>query len=155
MQSNKHLNQLESPPEQQRRRCAQAINSIQREHWPAAACSLRVAAQIGQEWAAQANQLAAWCEEQRTASSADSASPTALARSPTTQHIQHPGKPTLEFLEAGLTALAHFFGPEHATAVRKAMSRGLAGERTAPATRAITSSPLPAVGQVIGSRVCA
>lgn len=155
MQPPEILNLLESLPEQQRRRCAQAINAIQREHWPAAACSLRVAAQIGQEWAAQANQLAAWCEEQRTASSADSASHTALARSPATQHIQHPGKPTLESLEAGLTALAHFFGPDHATAVRKAMSRAVAGERTTPASRPAAGASQPAVGQVIGSRVCA
>lgn len=155
MQPPEILNLLESLPEQQRRRCAQAINAIQREHWPAAACSLRVAAQIGQEWAAQASQLAAWCEEQRTANSADRASPTALARSPTTQHLQHPGKPTLESLEAGLTALAHFFGPEHATAVRKAMSRAAAGERTGSASRPLVGGSLPAARQDIGSRVCA
>lgn len=155
MQPPEILNLLESLPEQQRRRCAQAINAIQRGHLPAGACSLHVVAPLDQEWAAQATQLAAWCEEQRITGASNSETATALTRRPVAPLAQHPGKPTLESLEAGLTALAHFFGPEHATALRKAMSRAAAGERSTPASRPMTGASLPAVGQDIGSRVCA
>lgn len=56
---------LQTAPEQHSRRCGLAKNAIDSRRWPVAACGLRHAAAMAQNWAVQARQLADWCDAQQ------------------------------------------------------------------------------------------
>jgi uncharacterized protein (DUF885 family) len=124
---------LEAVPEQHSRRCAQAQNAIDSQRWFAAAFHLRTAATSAQEWADRAATLAEWCDAQAANSAAGSsighlapdAEPPTLAMPRDTAT-----PPTTEAIEAGLMALAHAMGPDHATRVHRAMNEVLAAEAT-------------------------
>lgn len=55
---------LQSAPEAHQQRCLLAKNAIDTKRWPVAACGLRHAAAMAQNWAIQARQLADWCDAQ-------------------------------------------------------------------------------------------
>lgn len=112
---------LGAEPGQHTRRCALALSAIESSRWPAAACGLRSAAGLVEEWAQQARQLADWCDAQAESGRAYSAVPVPMPES--CQAALLPvGGPTLESLEAGLMALAHSLGREHALRARRAMN---------------------------------
>lgn len=113
---------LEVAPKQHARRCTLARSAIDSQRWPAAACNLRVAASVAQEWAGSARALADWCDAQaesgRVISAASNLEDQAKVLEPQKQQ-------TLESIEAGLIALAHGLGREHAARTRRAMNGAL------------------------------
>lgn len=126
---------LEAEPGQHSRRCALALSAIESSRWPAAACGLRSAASLAEEWAQQARQLADWCDAQAESGRAYSAVPVPMPEG-CQAALQPVGGPTLESLEAGLMALAHGLGREQALRVRRAMNGVLSALQqgaTAPA----------------------
>ena len=127
MQSTELAALLEAAPEQHSRRCALAKNAIDSQRWPAAACNLRMAASLAQEWADRARTLADWCDIQAESGRAHPTVSTSLE--PNAQVALTPaGLPTLEAFEAGLMALAHGMGREHAVRARRAMNGVLVGQ---------------------------
>jgi len=132
---------LEAAPEQHSRRCALAKNAIDGKRWPAAACNLRTAATLAQEWADRARSLADWCDAQAESGRAHSTVPATLEADAQALALEPAGLPTVEALEAGLMALAHAMGRDHAVRVRRAMNGVLA-------TAAIS---LPAEAALIGA----
>ncbi len=126
---------LRADPAQHSRRCALALSAIESSRWPAAACGLRGAASLAEEWAQQARHLADWCDAQAESGRAYSAVPVPMPEG--CQAALLPvGAPTLESLEAGLMALAHGQGREQALRVRRAMNGVLSAlqqDATAPA----------------------
>lgn len=113
---------LKAAPEQHSQQCALAADAIQGRRWPSAAALLRAQATMAQEWADQARVLATWCEAEGESGRVHSAVPTALDCHAPTDLLGPTGAPTLEALEAGLLALAHGLGREHAARVRRAMN---------------------------------
>lgn len=122
---------LEAAPEAHSRRCALAKNAIEAKRWPAAACNLRTAATLVQEWADRARALADWCDAQAESGRAHSTVADTLAADAQATMLEPAGRPTLEALEAGLMALAHGMGREHAVRVRRAMCGVLAAQQNA------------------------
>ena len=55
---------LQAAPEEHSRRCALAKNALDLQRWPAAACGLRHAAALAQDWATHARAMADWCDTQ-------------------------------------------------------------------------------------------
>lgn len=113
---------LGAAPEAHRRQCLLAIDAIESRRWPSAAALLRAEATVAQEWADQARILATWCEAEGESGRAHSTLPMALECHATADLLGPAGAPTLESLEAGLLALAHGLGREHAARVRRAMN---------------------------------
>lgn len=113
---------LETAPEQHSRRCALALNAIHSGRWPAAGCGLRAAAVMVQAWADQARSLADWCDIQAESGRVHSTVDTTLKIDTSDQALELVGQPTTDALEAGLMALAHSLGREHAMRVRRAMN---------------------------------
>lgn len=113
---------LGAAPEAHRRQCLLAIDAIESRRWPSAAALLRAEATVASEWADQARALAAWCEAEGESGRVHSTVPTALERHAPADLLGPAGAPTLESLEAGLLALAHGLGREHAARVRRAMN---------------------------------
>ncbi len=113
---------LETAPEQHSQRCTLALNAIQSSRWPAAGCGLRAAAVMAQAWADQARSLADWCDTQAESGRVRSTVDTTLKTDTSDLALELVGQPTTEALEAGLMALAHSLGREHAIRVRRAMN---------------------------------
>lgn len=116
---------LEAVPEQHSHRCAKAKNAIDSQRWFAAAFHLRTAATSAQEWADRANALAEWCDAQAANSAAGSSigHPAPEAELPTLAMPRDTATPlTTEAIEAGLMALAHALGHNHATRVHHTMT---------------------------------
>lgn len=125
---------LGAAPEAHRRQCLLAIDAIEGRRWPSAAALLRAEATVAQEWADQARVLATWCEAEGESGRAHSTVPTALECHAPADLLGPAGAPTLESLEAGLLALAHGLGREHAARARRAMNGVL---QAAPAPAAL------------------
>lgn len=119
---------LRAEPGQHGRRCALALNAIESSRWPAAACGLRSAASLAEEWAQQARQLADWCDAQAESGRAYSAVPVPMPEGSQAAAPLPVGGPTVDSLEAGLMALAHGLGREHALRVRRAMNGVLSAQ---------------------------
>lgn len=117
---------LQAAPEEHGRRCALALSALDSQRWPAAACGLRHAAVQAQDWAIQARSLADWCDAQAESGRIGSVVPPSLVEitEPGTL-LEQAGPITLEALEAGLMALAHHLGREHAVHARRAMANVL------------------------------
>lgn len=124
---------LKAAPQQHSQQCALAADAIQGRRWPSAAALLRTQATMAQEWAAQARVLATWCEAEGESGRVHSVVPTALDCHAPADLLGPAGAPTLESLEAGLLALAHGLGREHAARVRRAMN-GVLQASHAPAS---------------------
>ena len=131
---------LETAPEQHSRRCALALNAIHTGRWPAAACGLRAAATLAQEWAEQARSLADWCDTKAESGRAYSTVDATLKTDASVLALEPAGQPTIESIEAGLMALAHSLGRDHAVRVRRAMN----GIILATAPRAVAALPVDA-----------
>ena len=108
------------------RRSEIAHRAIEAGRWPAAACGQRHAAALAKEWSDKAAALAAHCDAQAEPGRVGS------TVAPTLVEITEPGtlldltaEPTLQSLEAGLLALAHHLGREHAVHTRRAMANVL------------------------------
>lgn len=124
---------LEAAPEQHSRRCTQAKNAIDNQRWFAAAFHLRTAATSAQEWADHATTLAEWCDAQAANSAAGSSigHPAPGAEPPTLAMPRDTAtQPTTEAIEAGLMALAHALGHDHATRVRRTMTDVMRSQST-------------------------
>lgn len=113
---------LGAAPEAHRRQCLLVIDAIEGRRWPSAAALLRAEAMVASEWADQARVLATWCEAEGESGRAHSTVPTALECQAPADLLGPAESPTLESLEAGLLALAHGLGREHAARVRRAMN---------------------------------
>lgn len=112
---------LQAAPEEHSRRCALAKSALDSQRWPAAACGLRHAAVQAQDWAAQARTLADWCDCQAESGRAHSVVHATLTE-PAPTLLAPAGPITAEALEAGLLALAHHLGRDHAIHVRRAIN---------------------------------
>lgn len=112
---------LVGAPEQHSRRCVLVKNAIDAGRWPAAASSLRMAATLAQDWADNARSLANWCDAQTESGRVHSVVPATLA-DPTAATFSPAGPISLEALEAGLMALAHHLGRDHAVHTRRALN---------------------------------
>ena len=126
MQPNETISLLEVAPEQHTRRCALAMSAINAMRWPAAACGLRTAATLAQDWADRARHLAEWCDTQAEGGRAPAAISQTQPSDAQDVLIERLGQPTIESLEAGLMALANALGRDRAVLVRQAMNRILA-----------------------------
>lgn len=130
---------LEAAPEQHSRHCAVTRSVIDAGRWPAAASGLRQAATQAQDWAAQAHQLADWCDAQAANEQTDPlASITPTCSNPLTQA----GPTTIAALEAGLLVLAKGLGRDHTARVLQAISDAIAPT--------LTPSNLPAEATFVG-----
>ena len=117
---------LQAAPEEHSRRCALAQSALDSQRWPAAACGLRHAAAMAQEWASKARELADWCDTEAESGRAGSVvGPSLIEITQPGTLIEQAGQPTLESLEAGLMALAHHLGREHAVHTRRDMANVL------------------------------
>ena len=114
---------LQAAPEEHSRRCALAKSAIDSQRWPAAACGLRHAAALAQDWASRARSMADWCDAQAEPGRAHSVVGATLTDTSREPALLAPDGPiTLEALEAGLMALAHHLGRDHAVHVRRAIN---------------------------------
>lgn len=114
---------LQAAPEEHSRRCALAKSALDTQRWPAAACGLRHAAALALDWASRARSMADWCDTQAEPGRAHSMVAATLADSSHEPVLLAPDGPiTLEALEAGLMALAHHIGRDHAVHVRRAIN---------------------------------
>ncbi|WP_353177621.1 hypothetical protein [Delftia acidovorans] len=113
---------LKAAPVRHSQQCMLAADAIQGRRWPSAAALLRAEATVASEWADQARVLATWCQAEGESGRVHSTVPTALERHAPADLLGPAGAPTLESLEAGLLALAHGMGREHAARVRRAMN---------------------------------
>ena len=117
---------LQAAPEEHGRRCALAQSALESQRWPVAACGLRHAAAMSQEWASKARELADWCDAQaESGRTGSTVAPTLVEITEPGTLVEHAGEPTLQSLEAGLLSLAHFLGREHAVHTRRAMANVL------------------------------
>lgn len=130
---------LQAAPEEHSRRCTLAKNAIDAQRWPAAACGLRHAARLAEEWVGHTLRLAEWCDAQAK-----------IVTVPLNVAIDHDGEhpaddmaaagtPTTEAIEAGLLSLAHSLSHDHAVRVRRAMNgvlRAQQQEQPSPAEAA-------------------
>lgn len=113
---------LQAAPDKHSHRCAVIKSALDAKRWPAAACGLRHAAKLAEEWASQARWLADWCDTQGKSGITLSA----IADAPDVEN--HPdsmtavGAPTAEAIEAELLSLANALGHGHAVRVRRAMN---------------------------------
>lgn len=126
---------LRAAPEEHQRRSALTASAIEGGRWGAAACYSRQAAAAAHEWANVAFQLATFCDAQAEVAHFGTSVPPSLeelAESGTL--VQKCGAPTLESLEAGLLALAHHLGRDHAVHTRRAMVNVLLAKPAAPAS---------------------
>lgn len=113
---------LDAAPREQQRQCEMAHRAIDSSRWPAAACSLRRAAAMAREWADQVAQLADHCDAQsESGRTGSTVAPTLVEITEPGTLLELAGPITLEALEAGLMALAHHIGREHAVHTRRAM----------------------------------
>ncbi|MEJ5028798.1 hypothetical protein [Comamonas sp. MYb69] len=135
---------LETAPEQHSRRCALALNAIHSGRWPAAGCGLRAAAVMVQAWADQARSLADWCDTQVESGRVHSTLDTTLKTDASDLALELVSQPTAEALEAGLMALAHFLGREHAMRVRRAMNGTLLAATPLAATLSVDAHAIGA-----------
>ncbi|SDZ16581.1 hypothetical protein [Delftia lacustris] len=131
---------LKAAPERHGQQCMLAADAIQGRRWPTAAALLRTQATMVQEWADQARVLATWCEAEAESGRVHSTVPTALECHAPADLLGPAGAPTLESLEAGLLALAHGLGREHAARVRRAMN-GVLQAAHAPAALPPQAAP--------------
>ena len=114
---------LQAAPEEHSRRCALAKNALDLQRWPAAACGLRHAAALAQDLASRARAMADWCDAQAEPGRAHSVVGATLTDASREPALLAPDGPiTLEALEAGLMALAHHLGRDHAVHVRRAIN---------------------------------
>lgn len=114
---------LQAAPEEHSRRCALAKSALDSQRWPAAACGLRHAAAMAQDWAIHARALADWCDAKSESGRAHSVVPTTLTDASLSPALLAPTGPvTPEALEAGLMALAHNLGRDHAVLVRRSIN---------------------------------
>lgn len=114
---------LQAAPESHSRRCALALNAAESRRWPAAACGLRHAAVMAREWADQVVLLADHCDTQAESGRiASTVAPTLVEITEPGTLLEQAGPVTIEALEAGLLALAHHLGREHAVHTRRAMA---------------------------------
>lgn len=122
---------LQAAPEEHSRRCALAKSALDLQRWPAAACGLRHAAKLAEEWASQARWLADWCDTQDKSGITLSA----IADAPDVENLPDSmtavGAPTAEAIEAGLLSLANALGHGHAVRVRRAMNDVLTAQQLA------------------------
>lgn len=145
---------LQTAPEEHSRRCALAKSALDSERWPAAACGLRHAAARAEEWAERARQLAHWCDTQghhpqRLQAVADHPLLTANRPEPAPAPLSAPL--TVEALEAGLMALAHHLGRDHANQVRRAIAGVLLTSQQGPTCTTPAVSPaLHAEARLVG-----
>lgn len=123
MQSTETAALLQATPEEHSRRCALAKSAIDTQRWPAAACGLRHAASQAQGWANRARELADWCDSQAEPGRVHSVVGATLTDPLRDPVLLAPDGPiSLEALEAGLMALAHHLGRDHAVHVRRAIN---------------------------------
>ncbi|WP_157019827.1 hypothetical protein [Acidovorax temperans] len=141
---------LQAAPEEHSRRCALAKSAIDSKRWPAAACGLRHAAVQAQEWATQARALADLCDAEAESGRAHSAVPATLAE-PAQALLSPAGPITLEALEAGLMALAHRLGRDHAVHVRRAINGVLQTMHDESGSRRLVPAALLAEVQQVGA----
>ncbi|SFE19481.1 hypothetical protein [Paracidovorax konjaci] len=120
---------LQAAPESHSRRCALALHATESRRWPAAVCELRTASAAAEDWAQRARALADWCDAQTESGRAYSAVPVPMPADCQATALLPVGAPTLESLEAGLMALAHSLGREHALRVRRAMNGVLSAQQ--------------------------
>lgn len=130
---------LKAAPEEHSRRCALAKSALDSQRWPAAACGLRHAAALAQDWASRARELADWCDAQAK----NGTVPPNVAIEHDGDHpaddMAAAGAPTTEAIEAGLLSLAQSLGHGHAVRVRRAMNgvlRAQQQEQPSPAEAA-------------------
>ena len=124
---------LQAAPEEHQRRSAFTASAIEGGRWGAAACYSRQAAAAAHEWANVAFQLATFCDAQAEVARFGAAVPITLVEITEPGTVaEHCGAPTLESLEAGLLALAHHLGREHAVHTRRAMVNVLLAKPAAP-----------------------
>ncbi|GKT20050.1 hypothetical protein AVHY2522_24645 [Acidovorax sp. SUPP2522] len=113
---------LASPADHQRR-SALARRAAADGRWPAAACGLRHASAMAREWADKAIKLADRCDaEAESGRIASTVAPTLVEIAEPGTLLEQAGPVTIEALEAGLLALAHHLGREHAVHTRRAMA---------------------------------
>ena len=143
---------LQAAPEEHSRRCALAKSAIDSQRWPAAACGLRHAAAQAQDWAAQARSLADWCDTQGESGRAHSVVPATLADPSLFPALMQPAGPiTLEAIEAGLMALAHHLGRDHAVHTRRAINGVLLAALNGASGLSSVPSALRAEAQKVGA----
>lgn len=117
---------LLAAPIEHSRRCALAQSALESQRWPVAACGLRHAAAMALEWSAKARELADWCDAQaESGRTGSTVAPTLVQAGDPGTLLEQAGPVTLEALEAGLMALAHHIGREHAVHTRRAMANVL------------------------------
>lgn len=117
---------LEAAPLDHQRRSELAHRAIDDGRWPAAACGLRHAAALAKEWSDKAAALAAHCDAQAEPGRVGSTvAPTLVEITEPGTLLEQTAEPTLQSLEAGLLALAHHLGREHAVHTRRAMANVL------------------------------
>ena len=144
---------LQAAPEEHSRRCALAKSALDSQRWPAAACGLRHVAAQAQDWADQARSLADWCDTQGESGRAHSVVPATLVDPALpTSLLTLDGPITLEALEAGLMALAHHLGRDHAVHTRRAINgvllaalRGADGVPAVPAALRVQAEQIGAL----------
>lgn len=137
---------LKTAPNEHILRCALVAGAIDSGRWPSAATGLRSAAAMSEQWANQARTLANWCDAQAESGRIHSTVPATLdAPTPSCLLASAGGAPTLASLEAGLMALAHHLGREHAACVHRAMNGVLL------ATQHHTSPLLPDEAHAVGA----
>lgn len=117
---------LEAAPLSHQRRADLARRAIAGGRWPAAACGLRQAADLARDWADKAILLADYCDAQAESGRIGSTvAPSLVEITEPGTLLEQAGPATLESLEAGLMALAHHLGREHAVHTRRAMANVL------------------------------
>ena len=114
---------LEGSPQDHYRRSAEAHRAILAGRWPAGACGLRHASAMARNWADEIAKLADLCDAEAESGRLHSAVATSLDQHDFPESVLESGHPlTLAAVEAGLLALAHSLGREHAVHVRRAMN---------------------------------
>lgn len=141
---------LQAAPEEHSRRCALVQSALDSQRWPAAACGLRHAAAQAQDWAIQARRLADWCDGMAESGRAHSVVPATLAEPPPIL-LAPAGPVTLEALEAGLMALAHHLGRDHAVHARRAINGVLLATLSDPRNVPPVAPALRAEAQQVGA----
>ena len=114
---------LEAAPLDHQRRSNLAYRAIEAGRWPGAACGLRHAAAMARDWADQAALLADHCDTQAESGRVGSTvAPSLMEITKPGTLLEQTGPVTVEALEAGLMALAHRVGRDHAVHTRRAMN---------------------------------
>lgn len=112
-----------------------AYRAMHAYRWPAAACGLRIASALAREWADKAAALADHCDAQAEPGRLHSVVGATLTDPSRDPVLLAPDGPiTLEALEAGLMALAHHLGRDHAVHVRRAINGVVLAALSEPAS---------------------